>query len=547
MSKLYGQTVGLKPSQVKRLERIYQRRLTGGEVIAPDLARIVTEISKETGRQIGLLIDRRGAISHVIVGDGRGIVIPPLSRLRGLETRLKGLRLIHTHLLGEPLSDDDLADLSLLSLDLVAVLQVKPDGLPGAMTIAHLLPQTIEGKDYRIITADHPAALDLDFLPFIQALEEEFARTGQTSELDSAKDRAILVSVSDKSRAKILESLAELAELATSSGIKVLDQVIQVTRKMNSRYVLGRGKLTELMARMLQMGANLLIFDQELNPSQVRSLTDATEVRIIDRTQLILDIFARRAKSREGKIQVEIAQLKYLLPRLVVKNTAMSRLTGGIGARGPGETKLEINRRRANDRLHRLQKQLENVRKERQLRRSRRRRQGLPVISIIGYTNAGKSTLLNALTKSRVFTENKPFATLDPTSRRLRFPRDVEVIITDTVGFIADLPKDLMEAFKATLEEMEDADLLLHVVDAGSPAFEKHTTAVEQILAQINLDQIPILMVLNKEDLADPLTVANRCQQYDAVSISALDVNTFGPLLERMEDFFLNQAEENQP
>jgi len=243
-----------------------------------------------------------------------------------------------------------------------------------------------------------------------------------------------------------------------------------------------------------------LIFDQELNPSQVKALTDTTELRVIDRTQLILDIFAQRAHSREGKIQVEMAQLKYLLPRLGMKDDALSRLTGGIGARGPGETTLEINRRRTKDRIAHLETELAAVRKSRGQRRARRNRKDVPVISIVGYTNAGKSTLLNTLTHSGVFVEDKLFATLDPASRRLRFPRDIEVIITDTVGFIRDLPKDLLDAFAATLEELEDADLLLHVVDVSNPQFEVQIRAVERILMGLNLQQKPTLLVFNKVD-----------------------------------------------
>jgi GTP-binding protein HflX len=280
---------------------------------------------------------------------------------------------------------------------------------------------------------------------------------------------------------QIKESLEELRDLAVSSGVEVTDAVVQRLKKADTRFLIGKGKLSELALRCLQTGSTLLVFDHELTPAQVRSLTDATELKIIDRSQLILDIFARRAVTREGKIQVELAQLKYLLPRLATKNTAMSRLTGGIGGRGPGETKLEINRRRVRERITRLNRELEQVRQQREDRRRLRNTRGLPVISIVGYTNAGKSTLLNSLTRSHVAVEDRLFATLDPSGRRLRFPRERDVIITDTVGFIRDLPEDLMEAFAATLEELHDADLLLHVADASSARMDDQIKTVEGI------------------------------------------------------------------
>jgi GTP-binding protein HflX len=286
----------------------------------------------------------------------------------------------------------------------------------------------------------------------------------------------------------------------------------------------------------LQEAATIIIFDQELNPSQIRSITDHIDFKIIDRTQLILDIFAQRAQSREGKLQVELAQLKYLLPRLVVKNTAMSRLTGGIGGRGPGETKLEINRRRARERIARLEKSLLAVRQQRSQQKAQRRKKGLPVISIIGYTNAGKSTLLNTLTKSKVIAESRLFATLDPSSRRLRFPRDFEVIITDTVGFIRDLPKDLMAAFRATLEELESADLLLHVIDISSPRFEEQINSVEKILADLKLLKTPTLRVLNKNDLVDSQTGLRLGRQLKGTAVSAKSRSTLIPLIEEMEN-----------
>jgi GTPase len=291
-----------------------------------------------------------------------------------------------------------------------------------------------------------------------------------------------------------------------------------------------------LIINSLNKGATLLIFDQELSPSQVKAITELTELKVIDRSQLILDIFARRAHSRDGKVQVELAQLKYRLPRLTGKGTAMSRLMGGIGGRGPGEMKLEIDRRRVRDRIGLLEKELKALGEARKQRKQRRVEAGIPIVSIIGYTNAGKSTLLNSLTKSYVFVGDKLFATLDTSSRRLRFPRERDVIVTDTVGFIRDLPKDLMAAFKATLEELEDADLLLHLIDASNQRFDQHIESVENILRELHLFEKPRLLAFNKIDKISAEEAENLAIRYNAVTISALDPSTLTPLLKAVEE-----------
>jgi GTP-binding protein HflX len=427
-------------------------------------------------------------------------------------------------------------DLVFLRFDLMAALEVDRQGGARRLLAAHLLPENVNGKGWLVLDPLPAHEQKLDFLELVLSLESEFARKLALVEVKGNQDRAILVSVTNGQRVETEGSMNELAELARSSGIGVADRIIQRQPRVNPKYLMGRGKLSELVLHALQLGVDLLVFDQDLNPSQVRSITDFTELRVIDRTQLILDIFAQRAKSREGKIQVEMAQLKYMLPRLVVKDDALSRLTGGIGGRGPGETKLEINRRRVRDRIRRLEKQLRQIRKQRDQRRGLRVRTGLPIISIVGYTNAGKSTLLNALTKSRVQVGNRLFATLDPASRRLRFPRDQEAIITDTVGFIRNLPSDLMEAFGATLEELRHADLLLHVIDVSNPMFEQQMRAVEGILEKLDLHLIPTLRVLNKQDLVQEREyVQNLCNRNQAIAISAINGATLRPLVEAME------------
>lgn len=535
MKHLFGNTGGLKANQIRRLENFYRRRVPPEYLVSLELARDITRLSYNIRRQIGLLIDRLGKIVYVLVGDQQKIVIPDTSDYRSAPGRLRGLRCVHTHLKDEELTQDDLTDLALLRLDVMAAITITNEGLPGQVHVGHILPRSSDNMPFQILPPFGPGQLDIGCLELIQAIEDELAHIRSLYDADIGKERAFLVSVTTAPRRIARESLAELEELSLSGGIHVVETVIQQRKRIDSRFLMGCGKLQELAIMALREGATMFIFDQELNASQIRSITDQTDLKIIDRTQLILDIFAQRAQTREGKLQVELAQLKYMLPRLIIKNTAMSRLTGGIGGRGPGETKLEINRRRVRDRIVRLGKDLGLVRKQRKQQKAKRNKKGLPIISIIGYTNAGKSTLLNTLTKSNVLAESRLFATLDPSSRRLRFPRDTEVIITDTVGFIRDLPKDLMVAFRATLEELESADILLHVIDISNPRFEEQIKSVERILDDLDLDKIPVLCLLNKQDRVEKETIEQLIRTLEGTAISANDRSTLIPLIEKME------------
>jgi GTP-binding protein HflX len=537
MQDVFGNTLGLKPSQLHALRRTYRRRVDARTIVSPELARHLTEVSLETNRQIGVFLDRKGDVQAVVVGDARKLELPDVGRSRAGESRLRGLRLVHTHLNGEPLSRDDHTDLALLRLDLVAAIEVLGDGLPGKVHWAHLLPENPQGVLWKDEVVESVHALDHDALAGAQALEEEFARA-RAVRRTGGRERAILVGFGGqgRGRAEAEASLLELRELARTAGVEVIDATLQLRRDPDPRYLIGKGKLEDIVLRSMQLMATMIVFDAELAPSQARHIAEATSLKILDRTQLILDIFAQRAQSADGKLQVELAQLRYLYPRLVGRDDSLSRLAGGIGGRGPGETKLEIDRRRVRDRITGLERRIEALGASRSLRRKQRNARGLPVLSIVGYTNAGKSTLLNALTDSDVLAEDKLFATLDPTSRRLRFPRDREVIITDTVGFIRDLPPDLVNAFRATLEELSDADLLLHVVDASDPRHEEQIAAVEQILGSLGLSGKRRVLVFNKSDrLAPGQGAAMAGAHRDAAAISASTREGLPELLLRCE------------
>ncbi|MBE9529890.1 MAG: GTPase HflX [Proteobacteria bacterium] len=535
MKRLFGNIGGLKSGQIRRLENLYRRRLPPQFLITFELARDISTLSHEIRRQIGLLIDRQGKIVYVIVGNHHGIVIPDTSEYRVAPGRLKGLRCIHTHLNNEPLTREDLTDLALLRLDMMAAITMTREGYLHRVHAGYILPKSSAGMPFEILTPLNPNQLDIGCIDLIRSLEAEFAHITSLFEADTGKERALLISITTLSRHAAMASLAELEDLAASNGIEIVGTMLQQRRKLNTRFLMGMGKLQDLIILALQKGATLIIFDQELNPSQIRSITNKIDLKVIDRTQLILDIFSQRAQSKEGKLQVELAQLKYLLPRLITKNTAMSRLTGGIGGRGPGETKLEINRRRVRNRIARLENSLSLVMKQRKQQRAKRTKKELAIISIIGYTNAGKSTLLNTLTKSNVRVESRLFATLDPSSRRLKFPRDIEVIITDTVGFIKNLPKDLMVAFRATLEELDNADLLLNVIDISNPRFKDQIESVEKILADLNLHNIPLIRVLNKKDLVDQTIVDALTGTLGGTAISANVKSTLNPLIEKIK------------
>ncbi|MDQ7031539.1 MAG: GTPase HflX [Desulfonauticus sp.] len=469
------------------------------------------------------MINRKGGVEVVIVGDHKRIVIPFLNKVKHDPARLSGVRILHTHLEEQTLDQEDLMDMIFLRLDSMEVLTVSEEGSPRSFAWAHILPSTKQNQAYFLSPLCPWDKANFNPLVSAQNLEKELERISQSSSPVQRENTALLISIDNTSKKIQEQSLQELEELAKTAGLEVKGYFIQRVKKINPSHILGKGKLAELEVAALQQGASILVFNRELSPSQLRNLTNITERKVLDRTQLILDIFAQHAKTKAGQLQVEMAQLKYTLPRLIKQNRAFSRLAGGIGGRGPGETKLEIDRRKIRDRISKIKKDLEQIKKQRATARNLRQKSDIPTVALIGYTNVGKSTLLNTLTQSNVLVANKLFATLDPSSKKMRYPENKEIIFTDTVGFISNLPTDLKEAFSATLEELYPAHLLLHVADASHPDLEHQIQAVEHILKDLHLDEKPKLLILNKWDKLTPSQQTKLQLTYpQAIAISAL-------------------------
>lgn len=545
---LFGDTQGLNAREIQALKELGRATVPQTLLITRDLAQHLSHLSAEVNRKLGLIINRNGQIECVVLGTADRAYLPDIGRSRAGIGRLRGIRLVLTSLYkdedqsGPLITNDEMTDLVKLRLDYVVSIAVSAVGAPARVEFAHIIASFKSVETVRnIVKSIEDLPTDADAL--LRDIEVELRQTGDKSRTTNASP-AILVHI-DTGERDAEERKAEMLELCRSAGIDVVRIVEQRRQKVDPKTLLGSGKLQELELHALDEDAEYIIFDRELTPSQTRAISRILPVKMLDRTQLILDIFAQHAQSLDGKLQVELAQLKYNLPKLADRDTAMSRLTGGIGGRGPGETKLEVNRRKARDRMHALEASLNSRASHRQLQRKRRTTQEIPIFSLVGYTNAGKSTLLNALTKSDVFCEDKLFATLDTTSRRLRFPRIQEVIFTDTVGFIRDLPTDLVAAFKATLEELEDASVLLHVIDASSPQVHSQIAAVENILKQLKLDGKPMIRILNKADLLDPLDVLELSRQYDAIAISAKYQTSTLPLIDEIQSVYLDKEKPN--
>ena len=549
---------GLKKSEIKKLNRLLQERIPDDLILTLELAEAIAEISHEAGSAVSVVVNRRGQVVNITVGQPKDVDVPDMRNVRVGPGRLSGHRVIYTHLpskSGNARSGPSKEDLQFLAknrMDLIAQIEVDPDGkfsrskgeqirLADAVSVAYLTPsRDPEGKIWKILDPmTARKAQEEDFQRLIASLEDEFRRVAPKFQPGAGEERAVLVAlISDGLDAwQTEDDLDELAQLARTAGATVCGRLTQARISPDSKFFLGSGKVQELALLVQELGANMAILDHELSPNQQRNLEDAVGVKVIDRTELILDIFAQRAQTREGKLQVELAQLKYLYPRLIGKGLTLSRLGGGIATRGPGETKLEIDRRRIRERITLLERETERIRSNRDTQRRKRIFENMPVVALTGYTNSGKSTLLNALTKSDSLVEDKLFATLDPSTRRTVLPDHSPVLLTDTVGFIKKLPTSLVAAFGATLEEVSVADCLLHVVDASHPNVMEHITSVHDILSELKSVDKPMITVLNKADKARHEDLAWLSSQLpNPIIVSAKDRTGLGRLMESIQE-----------
>jgi GTP-binding protein HflX len=536
---IYGDLKGLKSSQLKQLQRLYHQRLPGDRLTTPEFAQRLAAISTDLGKPVSAYLNRRGQVIRVGVGSPRQTQIPPLELPRYGASRLSGIRCIATQLKRDEPGTATLTAMAIQRLDALICLTLTGSGFQrrgGGETgyvhrayLAHLVPNPSEASWMLSEEMTLEAIAQQDFLDLVEALEGEFEREFIGQSIDSDGDRVLLVGLrtQNMSEAEFEEHLAEVVRLVDTAGGVVLQTIQQGRSRPHPQTVIGSGKVDELALAVQTLGANLVVFDRDLSPAQVRNLEKRIGVRVVDRTEVILDIFAQRAQSRAGKLQVELAQLEYSLPRLTGQGQNMSRLGGGIGTRGPGETQLETERRAIGQRISRLQREVTNLQAHRARMRQQRQAQEVPSIALVGYTNAGKSTLLNVLANSEIYTADQLFATLDPTTRRLSIQEDVthvvhNLVLTDTVGFIHELPPALVDAFRATLEEVTEADALLHVVDLSHAAWQNQIHSVMGILAEMPITPGPILLVFNKIDSVDGDTLELAKEEYpQATFISA--------------------------
>lgn len=550
MREIKGNIKGIRDSVIAELQKLYD--MQSPQLVSQELAVKLADITEYINREISVYITRSGQIIEIAVGDNATVELPSFSGRRGAG-RLSGIRCIHTHPGGNPyLSGVDISALKNNKYDaMVAIGVVSPDFTKSELTFG--LITGIDSNENYTAECYGPYSIEdaenINFVNTVSTIERILDKQTRTASLQVMSERAILIGMEwgrNDSLWTVDDSLEELKQLADTAGATVIKKFIQKRPKPDPAFFIGRGKVQELALYAQQENIDLCIFDDELSPAQQRNIESVMGIRILDRTALILDIFAQRARTNEGKLQVELAQLQYTLPRIMGKGLMLSRLGGGIGTRGPGETKLEVDRRRIRDRIAFIKDQIEKVKAVRSLHRSKRKKNNVFEVSLVGYTNAGKSTLLNTLTNSDIYAKDQLFATLDPTTRQLTLPNKQEIIITDTVGFIQRLPHQLIAAFRSTLEVVTEADLLVHVIDVSHELYKEQAAAVHEVLKEIGAETKPVITVYNKIDKLPPDSkLADRLAlEEDTVCISAAKKLNLETLQQMIESHLKSKAVE---
>ena len=550
MREIKGNIKGIRDSVIAELQKLYD--MQSPQLVSQELAVKLADITEYINREISVYITRSGQIIEIAVGDNATVELPSFSGRRGAG-RLSGIRCIHTHPDGNPyLSGVDISALKNNKYDaMVAIGVVSPDFTKSELTFG--LITGIDSNENYTAECYGPYSIEdaenINFVNTVSTIERILDKQTGTASLQVMSERAILIGMEwgrNDSLWTVDDSLEELKQLADTAGATVIKKFIQKRPKPDPAFFIGRGKVQELALYAQQENIDLCIFDDELSPAQQRNIESVMGIRILDRTALILDIFAQRARTNEGKLQVELAQLQYTLPRIMGKGLMLSRLGGGIGTRGPGETKLEVDRRRIRDRIAFIKDQIEKVKAVRSLHRSKRKKNNVFEVSLVGYTNAGKSTLLNTLTNSDIYAKDQLFATLDPTTRQLTLPNKQEIIITDTVGFIQRLPHQLIAAFRSTLEVVTEADLLVHVIDVSHELYKEQAAAVHEVLKEIGAETKPVITVYNKIDKLPPDSkLADRLAlEEDTVCISAAKKLNLESLQQMIESHLKSKAVE---
>lgn len=550
MREIKGNIKGIRDSVIAELQKLYD--MQSPQLVSQELAVKLADITEYINREISVYITRSGQIIEIAVGDNATVELPSFSGRRGAG-RLSGIRCIHTHPGGNPyLSGVDISTLKNNKYDaMVAIGVLSPDFTKSELTFG--LITGIDSNENYTAECYGPYSIEdaenINFVNTVSTIERILDKQTGTASLQVMSERAILIGMEwgrNNSLWTVDDSLEELKQLADTAGATVIKKFIQKRPKPDPAFFIGRGKVQELALYAQQENIDLCIFDDELSPAQQRNIESVMGIRILDRTALILDIFAQRARTNEGKLQVELAQLQYTLPRIMGKGLMLSRLGGGIGTRGPGETKLEVDRRRIRDRIAFIKEQIEKVKAVRSLHRSKRKKNNVFEVSLVGYTNAGKSTLLNTLTNSDIYAKDQLFATLDPTTRQLTLPNKQEIIITDTVGFIQRLPHQLIAAFRSTLEVVTEADLLVHVIDVSHELYKEQAAAVHEVLKEIGAESKPVITVYNKIDKLPPDSkLADRLAlEEDTVCISAAKKLNLETLQQMIESHLKSKAVE---